>query len=66
MEFEFTKQAHQGMITEMDEIVIFNSDEPMQNGRFVIARLEQNGCAMLVGIGSNEGTISQIYFEVGE
>jgi len=63
MNFEFIKQAYEGMITEGDEIVIYNAEEAMMNGPHMVAVLTEDGEATLVGIGPNEGTVSVMCFE---
>lgn len=67
MEYEFIKQRLPGRIAPGDEIIIFNSDEPCENGKWHIADVDGiSGEVMLVGLGSNGGSIMQINMLEGE
>jgi hypothetical protein len=61
MEIEFITQQVAGSISVRDEIIVYNHEEDMANGRFMVAALEEDGQVTLVGIGRNEGTVSVIY-----
>ena len=61
MNYEFLNQKYEGMLTEGDEIVLWNCEEDMMNGPHKVARINEDGSVMLFGIRQNAGTVCMIF-----